>query len=203
MSLPLTKSQVTNGAAWMLSNFGVDIAGTVAGRPYTAAIVCAIACKETGFIWISRTADHAPQALLPLLVGDASGDVEGHPRMAFPRNTAAFRTRFGNAFTAELISEANAARGLRGLPPAEIVYKGYGVFQYDLQHVTTDRQFFEGRLWHGMGACLDRLARELDRCFKEASGTRDAVRRYNGSGAAAEEYADHVMAFANWCAGLP
>jgi hypothetical protein len=131
MNLPLSKNQVTKGAAWLHANFGAEIAQAVSGKPYSASIVCAIACKETGFIWIGRT--NMPAAvLLPLLVGDASGDVAGHPRNAFPKNTAEFRAEFGDAFADDLIAESNAARALRGLPPAHIVYKGYGIFQYDL-----------------------------------------------------------------------
>ena len=202
MTLPLSKAQVTKGATWLLGNFGAQITEATSGKPYSRAVVCAIACKETGFIWISRTDTHDGPTLLPLLVGDASGDIEGHPRNAFPKNTADFRAKFGDDFAEMLIVEANKARGLRGLAPARIVYKGYGIFQYDLQHVITDRAFFEERLWHAIDPCLDRLARELDRCFAAASSPRDAVRRYNGSGPAAEEYADHVMIFANWCAGL-
>ena len=67
----------------------------------------------------------------------------------------------------------------------------------------TDEVFFRNRLWHRIEGCLDRLTRELDRCFDAADDdTHDAVRRYNGSGSAAETYADHVMAFADFCTGV-
>jgi hypothetical protein len=202
MNLPLSKAQVTKGAAWLHNNFAAQIAAAIEGKPYSAPIVCAIACKETGFIWIPRT-EMAPGDLLPLLVGDASGDIEGHPRHAFPQNTEEFRDQFGDDFTSLLTDESNAARALRGLGPAHIVYKGYGIFQYDLQHVMTDEVFFRNRLWHRIEGCLDRLTRELDRCFDAADDdTHDAVRRYNGSGSAAETYADHVMAFADFCTGV-
>lgn len=202
MNLPLSREQVTKGATWLHSNFASQIAAAIDGKPYSAAIVCAIACKETGFIWIPRT-NMEPAELLPLLVGDASGDIQGHPRNAFPQNTAEFRDTFGEDFTNELITESNNARALRGLGPAEIVYKGYGIFQYDLQHVTTDEAFFRDRLWHRIDGCLDRLTRELDRCFASAGDdTRDAVRRYNGSGSAAQTYADQVMAFADFSTGI-
>lgn len=194
----LSKTQVTKGTAWLLANFGTEIAAAVAGKPYGTAIVCAIACKETGFIWIGRTS-MSPAKLLPLLIGDASGDIAGASRKAFPKNTAAFRAKYGLGFTNELISEANKSRALRGLEPAKIVYKGYGMMQYDLQHVTEDRAFFEDRLWYGMPDCLGRLTRELDRSFKAAKGNvREGVRRYNGSGPRAEAYADEGMTFAQW-----
>lgn len=200
MALPLTKQQVLKGAGWLLSNFPAEIAAAVAGKPYDTSIVCAIACKETGFIWIGRSSTMTGRQLLPLLIGDASGDVAGAPRSAFPKNTAEFRAAFGKPFTDTLIAESNKARALRGLSPAQIVYKGYGIFQYDLQHVRTDRAFFENLMWHDIGPCIDRLTRELDRSFKAAhNNRREGVRRYNGSGPRAEQYADHVMAFAEWC----
>jgi len=200
MSLPLTKQQVLKGTAWLMSNFASEIGNAVAGKPYDAAIACAIACKETGFIWISRSSTMDADDLLPLMVGDASGDVAGAPRSAFPRNTAEFRNEFGQAFTNKLIAEANKARALRGLSPAQIVYKGYGIFQYDLQHVRNDQSFFENLLWHDIGPCIERMTRELDRTFALSGGARrEGVRRYNGSGPRAELYADHVMAFADWC----
>jgi hypothetical protein len=203
MALPPTKAQVLKGAGWLMTNFPAELTSTVIGKPYGVPIVCAIACKETGFIWIGRSGEMDGEVLLPLLIGDASGDVAGAPRNAFPKNTAAFRAKFGTSFTNQLIAEANKARALRGLSPAAIVYKGYGIFQYDLQHVLTDQSFFENRLWYSIGSCLERLTRELDRCFAAAGNdTRGAVRRYNGSGARAEQYADHVMAFADWCEEL-
>jgi len=196
--LPLSRTQVLKGTRWLMGNFGDDIARAVAGKPYGAEILCAIACKETGFIWIARSDKMAADALLPLLIGDASGDVPGHGRRAFPRNTAAFRAAYGDAFADMLIAETNKARALRGLSPARILYKGFGIFQYDLQHVQTDREFFERRMWHRMAPCLERATRELDRTFRAAGGDpRDAVRRYNGAGTAAQIYAGHVMAFAD------
>jgi hypothetical protein len=203
MNLPLSKDQVRKGAVWMHANFAPEIARAIDGKPYSAAIVYAIACKETGFIWISRTTTIPPAELLPLLIGDASGDVEGHSRNAFPQNTGVFRAEFGDAFTDQLIDASNKARALRSLGAAGIVYKGYGIFQYDLQHVMADEPFFRNQLWRQIDGCLDRLTRELDRCFAAAHGdTHDAVRRYNGSGSQAEIYADHVMAFADFCSGV-
>src|SRR5260370_34186323 len=89
MSLPLSKDQVRKGALWMHTNFATEVASAIDGKPYSAAIVCAIACAVTGFIWIPRPAMRQA-APLPLLVGAARGDIEGHPRKARPQNTPAF-----------------------------------------------------------------------------------------------------------------
>lgn len=202
MTLPLKRAQVLKGSAWLAANFSADIQAAIAGTPITLPLVQAIACKETHNIWLRRIDTHDPAALLALCVGDASGDSPGTSRGAFPRNTAAFREKYGAPFTDMLIAEANHARALRGLPPAAWVYKGYGIFQYDLQHVEKDEPFFRQRQWYQIGPCAIRMANVLARCFKAADGdTREAVRRYNGTGPKAEEYADHVMRFFAWCQG--
>ncbi len=202
MTVPLKKSQVLSGAAWLSANFVNEIQGAIAGTPITLPLVQAIACKETHNIWLPRINTHAAAALLPLCVGDASGDFPGTSRSAFPKDTAAFRAKYGADFTDMLIGEANSARALRGLPPASWVYKGYGIFQYDLQHVEKNESFFRERLWHRIGPCVGMIVTELKRTFKAAGGDqREAVRRYNGSGPRAEEYADHVLQFLAWCEG--
>lgn len=202
MSLPLTRSQVLKGRAWLTNHFAGPLMTAKAGTPITMPLLCAIALKETHNIWLPRVDSHTPDELLPLCVGDASGDVPGAPRNAFPKNTAEFRARYGDDFTEMLIAEANAARALRGLSPARIVYKGYGIFQYDLQHVVKDEDFFRERRWYRIEACAEKVIQELVRTFKASGGdVRGAVRRYNGSGPRAEAYADDVMQFLAWCEG--
>jgi hypothetical protein len=202
MSVPLTREQVTKASVWLLSHFGTELAAAVRGKPYDVAVPCAIACKETGPYWVSRIGKFSPAEILGLQVGDASGDAPDTSRSAFPRNTAEFRNAYGDGFTDMLIDEANKARAARGLPPARWVYKGYGIFQYDLQHVRTDEAFFRERQWYAIDACLSRLTKVLDQKWKAAGGDeRDAVRRYNGSGPGAEIYADHVTTFIAWCRG--
>jgi hypothetical protein len=202
MTIPLQRSQVLKGAAWVAAHFAAPIHAAIAGTPVTLPLVQAIACKETHNIWLGRIDTVDPGTLLTCCVGDASGDAPGSSRSAFPQNTEAFRQNYGEEFTTMLIAEANRARALRGLPPAAWVYKGYGLFQYDLQHVVKDPDFFRNRAWHTIGPCLEKLLAELKRCFKASGGdVRGAVRRYNGSGPRAEEYADHVMQFTAWCEG--
>jgi hypothetical protein len=202
MPLPLTREQVGRASTWLLTNFGDAIRAAVVGKPYDIAVVCAIACKETGAYWVSRIDKLAPDTILGLQVGDASGDFPNTRRSAFPKNTAEFRAAYGDAFADMLIAEANKTRALRNFSPAQWVYKGYGIYQYDLQNVRADEEFFRKKLWYRMDACLDRFSRILDAKYKAAGNVeRDAIRRYNGSGAAAEEYADHVMTFVGWCRG--
>jgi len=202
MSIPLQRGQVLKGAAWIRHNFATAIAPVIIGTQITFELIQAIACKETHNIWLPRIDTHAAKDLIPLCIGDASGDVPGTIRKAFPVNAAAFREKFGDDFTKMLISEANKARALRGLGPDQFLYKGYGIFQYDLQHVLTDAAFFRDRQWHSIDKCAEKLVLELNKKFKASGGdVRGAVRRYNGSGPAAEQYADHVMQFLAWCQG--
>ncbi len=178
---------------WMIGNFGPTLDAAVASTPFTVPLLCAIACREAGAYWLPLTPNRSASEILGLCVYDASGDVAGAPRNAFPVNTAAFRLAYGEAFTAMLIEQANASRTARGRAPASIVYKGYGIFQYDLQHIRTDEDFFGARQWYDIAACTDRAVRELTRAFAVTGTLRDAVRAYNGSGPRAEQYARDVM----------
>ncbi len=135
----------------------------------------------------------APEEVLGYCVFDASGDAADTRRTAFPANTAAFRKAYGDAITNMLIAEANASRLLRDLPWVEWVYKGYGIFQYDLQHIKTDETFFTARQWYDFDQCMDRLLVELN--LKMQSHHNDlalAIVAYNGSGTRAEQYGRHV-----------
>ena len=80
------------------------------------------------------------------------------------------------------------------------VYKGYGLFQYDLQHVKTAEDFFRNREWYSIDNCLSRVVEELDRKLTAQGGDLwKAIRAYNGSGAAAERYMQNVKAFTGYC----
>ena len=149
--------------------------------------------------WLPLTPSKTPDEILGLAVYDASGDVDGAPRSAFPTNTAQFRLSYGAAFTALLVDETNKARHARGLAPKDIVYKGYGLFQYDLQSVRTDEAFFRGKLWYSFTECVNRSVAELKLKYAATSDIQDAVRAYNGSGPNAEKYARDVMRLLPFC----
>ena len=184
-----------------MTQFGSALRGAVAGTPFPVELLCGIACKETGSIWLPFVAKGvSPGDVLGRCIGDASGDFPGTSRSAFPRNTAAFRDAFGEAFASTLIAEANASRALRGMGPRDWVYKGYGIFQYDLQHVRTDEAFFRERQWYELTAVLDRVMKELRRKFQATGELWAAVKAYNGSGPRAEEYREHVKVLTGWAA---
>lgn len=187
---------VTN---WLVVNFGAQLKEAVSSTPFSVPLLCAIACREAGSYWLPLTPSKSAAEILGLCVYDASGDVAGAPRSAFPINTAQFRLSYGEDFTTMLIDEANKARAARGLRAAAIVYKGYGIFQYDLQHVRTDEAFFRSRKWHDFSECLARALGELRKKFAATGDIQEAVRAYNGSGPRAEQYARDVMRLLPFC----
>ncbi|TFY99111.1 hypothetical protein [Ramlibacter humi] len=196
MDLPIGRTAAQRICAWIKGTWREPIEAALQGTPFDIDLACAIACKETGVHVFQFLGSLSDDDILARCVFDASGDAAGTSRSAFPRNTAAFRSRYGDAFTEMLIEEANRTRLIRGLDAASWVYKGYGLFQYDLQHVVEDEAFFRGRRWYDFDACLDKLVSELQRKYDDAHGDlRDAVRRYNGSGPKAELYATHVMQY--------
>jgi hypothetical protein len=184
---------------WMNSNFQLQLADAVRSTPFTVPLLCAIACREAGMYWLPLTPHKSAAEILGLCVYDASGDVAGAPRSAFPINTAHFRLAYGDAFTTMLIDEANKARADRGLNAASIVYKGYGIFQRDLQHVRTDEIFFRSKQWYSFTECVSRAVEELKTKFEATGDIQGAVRAYNGSGAKAEQYAQDVMQLLPFC----
>jgi hypothetical protein len=199
MAPPINEPQAHAVKTWMTANFGAQLAAAVQGTPFDDNLLCAIAGKEAACYWLAWTRTMAPAEVLARCVFDASGDAPNTSRSAFPRNTAQFRAQYGDALTDMLIAEANAARQLRNLGPAQWVYKGYGIFQYDLQYITADRGFFADRRWGDFGECVTRAVRELSEKYAHYQDLRSAVRAYNGSGPAAEAYADDVMQLLTWC----
>ena len=199
MPLPLTQAQTRRATRWLMTQFGDDLRRATDGTPFGVELLCGIACKETGSMWLPFVDRGLPPAeILGRAVGDASGDVPNTSRSAFPTDTGTFRATFGDAFADMLIAEANASRALRNMGPKNWVYKGYGIFQYDLQHVHTDPAFFLERQWYQLDACLARVMKELQRKFQRTGELWSAVKAYNGSGARADDYRDNVKILTGW-----
>lgn len=197
----LNADQVKRVRDWLTAHFASDIAAATAGTPVDPNLIYAIACQETAVVWLGWLDKLTPEQVLARCVFDASGDAPQTARQAFPMDTNAFRARLGDGLTQQLIAEANETRSLRGFSPKTWVYKGYGIFQYDLQNILADPDFFTKRLWADFPSCLDRLMRTLKDKLSQAQGNvQDAVRRYNGGGPAADRYAACVMQMREWCA---
>ncbi len=212
MDIPISKQQAEKASKWMKENFAPVMEAAVADTAYTINHLCGIACQESAYVWEDWLGIHPTETILASCILDASGDVPGKSRGAFPRNTAEFRKTYGPTFTGMLIAEANKMRKLRGMSPKDWVYKGYGIFQYDLQFVKKDRDFFEQKQWYAFDACLGKALGELsdiwDRVGKKYPGEskaeklRLAIKAYNGSGAAADQYAENVLFYAKLAAAV-
>lgn len=196
--LPLSRSKCLLTADWLEFHYGNDFAAITEVTPFTKELLYAIACQETAIYFYDWTKDHTKEEVLGRCVFDASGDANG-TRKAFPKNTSAFIERYGQDLADMLIAEANKTRAMRGFGPKQWVYAGYGLFQYDLQHILTDEVFFREKRWYKMEHCLEKVMKELR--SKWAAHPNDlfhTVKAYNGSGSRAENYANNVLQFLDW-----
>lgn len=194
-NLPISLHRAGVVRDWLHKNFGDQMVAATKGTPFDADLLCAIVCQETAVYWLQFKKLDDPAAVLKHCVFDASGDAPGTSRSAFPKNLAAFREKYPKSFADLLVAEANAMRALRGLKPANYLYKGYGIFQYDLQFVKIDRDFFEKKLWYSFDECLERVMTELKAKYAVKKELWAAVKGYNGAGPAAEQYKVNVKAF--------
>ena len=205
-TLPISQAQCIKATNWLITNFGDKIKSAVNGTPFTVNHVCAIACQETAQRWLLWIDEYNVDTVLARCVFDASGDMKGTTRNAFPKNKAEFQAKYGEEFTKMLIDEANKMRAMpqpgykHGYHPADYLYKGYSIFQYDLQNVVTDRAFFEHKLWYQFDNCLSRLMIELRRKYNAKQEVWASIKAYNGAGQAAENYKNNVKQFTEWIA---
>jgi hypothetical protein len=206
MNLPLDKKDALKAAAWMQRNFGDKLRAAANGTPFSSNLLISIALQETAQRWLLWINDYDVKTVLARCVFDASGDFPDTHRGAFPRNQLELRRAYGDDITDMLIAEANLMRAMPqpgdhdGYGPARYLYKGYGIFQYDLQNIVKDKVFFEHKLWYQFDNCLSRLMIELRDKFHITQNKWDAVRAYNGSGPRAENYRDNVKQFNLWLA---
>jgi len=199
---PISEAQAMKAINWLKANFGQQIADAVKDTHYSVDNICGIACQETAYFWLNLIGTLSSANVCARCVLDASGDVPDTTRSAFPRNTEIFRQTYGAERTQMLIDEANLTRKLRTFQPKDWVYKGYGIFQYDLQFVQVDPDFFFKKQWYDFSACLDRLMRELRRTWTQHGDLFDTIRAYNGSGHSAAVYAQNVLADSGLASGV-
>ena len=195
--LPISLAQAKRVTQWLKRNYGPKIEAVCKDTPFPPHIICALTCQETAYFWLKMSDKLTADEVLARCVLDASGETSSDPRSAFPRNTDAFREKFGDGFADMLIEEANITRKIRGMGEKEWVYKGYGIFQYDLQAVTDDKEFFEGKQWYDIDQCLARVMLELKHKWARTHDLWRSVKAYNGSGSRADQYMRNVQKFAD------
>ena len=199
--IKINKSEKTKAirvSNWLNKNFEKELKEATKGTPFTISLLSAIVTQESGYYLVENNRIDLidKDTLLKNCILDASGDVDG-TRKAFPRNTDEFRKKYGNKITDELINEANRARKFRGFTnPKKWVYAGYGLFQFDLQYIELGhKEFFIEKQWYSFDKILKKVIIELTEKYNE--DLWEAVRKYNGSGSSAIEYANHVFTYKN------
>lgn len=202
--LPISKSQSLKAIEWLKHNFTDEIEAAVKDTPFTIDTICGIACQETAYRWLNWVDKYDINAILGLCVFDATGNVPGTEgqRKAFPVNTAAFETRYGPVLTSQLVSEGNKMRAVMGWGSKNWVYCGYGIFQYDLQAILIDYDFFANKEWYSFEKCLDRCVKELMGKYAIVKNVPKSIETYNGYGQAAENYRDNVLQFIQYSEGM-
>ena len=208
MNFTISKGQAQKAATWLKKNFGKDIAADVAGTPWTVDIITGIACQETAYKWLSWVDKFDPATILQRCVFDASGDFPGTSRKAFPVNRQAFEAKYGKDFTDMLVAEGNKQRAMPqvdapgGYKPAGYLYKGYGIFQNDLQNVVANPSFFLEKKWYNISDCVAGVVKELNGKARTHETLPEVIQAYNGSGPKAQEYSRNVMQFISWSASV-
>lgn len=207
--MPLSYDHCIKCTGWMKSNFGNKIAEALKDTPFDEPLIYSIACQETAQRWSLWIDKYDAATILERCVFDASGDFPDTSRSAFPKNKNELQTEYGNEITQMLIAEANKMRAMpqpgqpKGFQPAEYLYKGYGIFQYDLQFIKDDKDFFVKKLWYSIDECISRVLKELKiKWSKHPNDYFSTVKAYNGSGTRAEQYAQRVSQFYTWIKAL-
>lgn len=203
--MPLSHDSCKKCTEWMKENFEEKIIAAVENTPFDKEIVYAIACQETAQRWQLWIGLSDAATLLQRCVFDASGDFPDTSRSAFPKNKPEFIAEFGNVLSQMLVDEGNKMRAMpqpgfpHGFGAAGFLYKGYGIFQYDLQHIKTDKTFFTDKLWFSIDECIARLIKELkDKWKLHTNDMFNTIKAYNGGGQRAEQYAQRVSQFYTW-----
>jgi len=151
--------------AWFKTTFGDKLEEVVAGTPFSADMLTAIANQETGYIWsVLVEKNLSLPRILELCVGDTI-DAPGRSEfptskaqlVAAPRGQEMFRiARQALVDMAQYIpSYTKVVRN-----PDKFCH-GYGIFQYDLQFFKDDPAFFLEKKWCDIAVCIGKVIVEL------------------------------------------
>ncbi len=160
----------TSAIRWFKQTFGASLRQALAATPFSPDFLVAIACQETGYLWM-RLLDKgvARDEILRLCVGDTIDGNGARGRQAFPRTRADLEK---NARGAEMFAIARKALEdmanatgdrayLAALRNPDKFCRGFGVFQYDLQHFDKDPAYFLEQRYANFDAALAHAIGEL------------------------------------------
>lgn len=184
---------------WLFCNFGLLIEQVVQGMLVDVNFVVVIVCKEMVNVWLSWIDWFGFVEVLVCCVFDGSGDVFGILCSVFLCNVVEFCVVVGDVLIDVLIEEVNEICKLCGYGLQCWFYKGYGLFQYDLQYFKIDFDFFCNCQWGDFVVCLDCFMCEMCSKLVDVYGDLvDVVCCYNGSGLCVEQYCEYVMFMYGW-----
>jgi hypothetical protein len=166
----------TQDIKWFKSEFGPEIREAVRRTPFTVDMITAIACQETGYIWSAlRRKGLETRDVLRLCVGDTiDARPGGKGRRAFPKTKADLLTHRRGRDMFEigrkaLIDMSAHIRGYSTVASNENKFcRGYGIFQYDLQHFAQDPDYFLERRYEDFSQSLSKCLEELSAAQKRA-----------------------------------
>lgn len=148
---------------------------SIAGTPFTTDLLTAIACQETGYLWDTLRRRLPVERVLELCVGDTIDFTPpNRGRKAFPKNKAELAAHpggeamftIGRLALVEMAQFITSYRGAAANP--EKFCRGYGIFQYDLQHFKTDPDYFLEKGWVDFDRCLGLCLSELKAAQRRA-----------------------------------
>jgi hypothetical protein len=155
--------------SWFKTSFGSQIKAATEGSPISVDLIAAIALQETGYLWSSLIKHHNGD--IDGVLAGCVGDTLDHPkRRAFPINREQLaehpkgETIFGIARSAlsDLADIHGTYRRVFERDQNKFC-RGYGILQYDLQHLQTDPDFFLETKWASFEQCLQKCLVELRR----------------------------------------
>lgn len=159
--------------AWYKQNFGAKTKAVVHGTPFSADLIVAIACQETGGTWNTLRQKGLPlDQILELCVGDT---LDAPNRSAFPKTKADLvaaprgQQMFDLAHKA-LVDMAVHIAGYQAVAKrADKFCHGFGMFQYDIQFFKTDADYF-----------LNKDYADFDKALGKCVGELKAAQKRNG-----------------------
>jgi len=151
---------------WFKQQFQAEIEQGVQGTPFSADMLTALACQETGEIWpILRKRSLTRDRILELCVGDTLDSNKG--RKAFPQTKADLvaspngQQMFDLARQA-LVDMAEHITSYQGAVsnPNKFCH-GFGIFQFDIQFFPAEPDYFLQKRYADFPTCLGKAIGEL------------------------------------------
>ena len=169
---------------WFRQTFGATLEQAVAPTPFSADFLIAIAWQETGYLWAAlHKKGLATDEILRLCVGDTIDGRGSSGRKAFPRTRAELEAQphgaemfaIARGALADMANATGNAGYLAALAKPDKFCRGFGVFQYDLQHFKHDPDYFLQQRYARFDESLERCLQELDAARQRVYPGRDRL----------------------------